>query len=211
MKKLQPLTRRFRQLSRLRIVRLQLASKVIAKLKVNRRKTSAPHISLIRLFCCMMNVWKTKVMSLTYDYATNARNSYTRHLQKHTAVKDIKCDQCAYATHSKGNLNQHLRTHQNEKKFKCGQCTFETHVETYLKRHALNHKPTTDFKCSYCPYATNVKVNFNKHLSKHTRESLRCEQCDYVTRDRENLRRHLLKHVELKDFKCKFERTTRST
>ena len=118
------------------------------------------------------------------------------HEQRHTGVKDFKCDECDFVAVTRAEVGLHKFKHQKEKKVMCDTCgaCFKSKKTLSLHKKKLHDETAEKLQCPHCDFQTTIRTILKKHLIKHDiRLRSKCDYCDKTYHKPFSLRQHLLK------------------
>ena len=100
-------------------------------------------------------------------------DSLTRHLNRHSTVKEHVCDFCGKAFLRKSECVIHMRIHTGEKPFECSICNKKFARATDLRIHTIYHSDEKPFACPFpgCSLRFKRKSDAKKHLRVHVRKT----------------------------------------
>ncbi|ELP90868.1 zinc finger protein, putative [Entamoeba invadens IP1] len=106
-----------------------------------------------------------------------SEESLTRHLNRHSTVKEHVCDVCGKAFLRKSECEIHMRIHTGVKPFSCSLCNKKFARATDLKIHMVYHSDEKPFKCPFpgCTLSFKRKSDAKKHLRIHVKKT----QCNF--------------------------------
>ncbi|KAJ8973314.1 hypothetical protein NQ317_019185 [Molorchus minor] len=153
----------------------------------------------------------------TCRYVTVRKSNYTKHLETHKDISDLKfkCAHCSYATSRTDQMKMHVQNrHEDRSKlatFKCELCSYETIRKPSLKRHMISHlaNPANIFSCDQCSFKTKWSASFKNHMVTHLQpqelQTYKCFHCSHETKLKGQLIMHMLSHKDpshIDMFKC---------
>ena len=99
--------------------------------------------------------------------------SLHRHLNRHSTIKEHKCEYCGKDFLRKSECEIHKRIHTGVKPFECSICNKKFARATDLKIHMVYHSDKKPFSCPFpgCCLRFKRKSDAKKHLRIHVKKT----------------------------------------
>lgn len=105
-------------------------------------------------------------------------NSKQKVLNKRTAAKLLKCNDCDYSTVYATTFKRHLRTHTDERPHRCEICESTFTERTSLNRHMKMHGQLFPYQCSNCRQGFSHQHLLHFHEKNCTTKQFECYLCE---------------------------------
>ena len=140
------------------------------------------------------------------NYETKLEHYYKKHLTKHNAIKDLKCEDCNESFIDKASYRKHRKSvHDEDKPVICAVCSaaFCSRSDYHNHMTRVDKRQENQIECSSCKKVFNNNCALQDHILIHNGEKPhKCSVCNCAFRLKGSLNVHMRIHTGEKPYKC---------